>query len=169
MINRISILLFISILVFGSCRYAPYLPKANQVGTNVYGSQITVDPKNRIQIRGELLAIKDSSLFVKKSVGSIKQPEIIRIPINEILNFRLRYIKPQNYSWTIPVFSLFTASHGMFLVFTFPINLLTTVIVATSSDASFVYTKKDISFKDLNMFARFPQGIPEGIDLAKLK
>jgi hypothetical protein len=36
-------------------------------------------------------------------------------------------------------------------------------------ETAYTYSEKNMTFNSLKMFARFPQGIPVGIDLAAIK
>jgi len=52
---------------------------------------------------------------------------------------------------------------------TFPINFVTTIIITSTSEYKYTITDKNLKFEQLGMYARFPQGIPEGINLIDIK
>jgi hypothetical protein len=80
----------------------------------------------------------------------------------------LSYAKHENYGKAIAIFSIIPFSHGAFGLLTLPLNLITTISVAVSTQKSFRYDDKDYSLEKLNMFARFPQGIPPNIDISEI-
>jgi hypothetical protein len=158
------------VLILVSCVTESYLPEVNKIDVNNFGSRINVKRISGPMIKGELIAIDSSQMFVLIDTG--KTDEITRyieiIPVKEIESFRVIYAKPV-ISWvTIPVFTASTASHGFYFVISAPINLLVTSL-ASSGAMAFEYNNQQISYEDLKMFARFPQGIPSGIDISQIK
>jgi hypothetical protein len=59
--------------------------------------------------------------------------------------------------------------HGWYSIFTIPIHLIVTISVTASGENAFKYNNKKMTYEELKMFARFPQGIPPDIDLANVK
>jgi len=164
--NLIITVLFAIIMC--SCKtYSPeYLPVSDTIDTNQFGSYIVITSKsNDDDIKGELIAI-DSNRIV---VLSEEINKCINIPIEDIEEFILRYAEPEHYGWTIPVSTLVSFSHGMFAVFTLPLNLISTSTIWSRGEKAFQYNDEEMSFHRLKMFARFPQGIPTNIDLSSIK
>lgn len=158
---------FIMGALVSGCAVPEYLPKADEIDIDYYGSYIKVTPNTGSFIEGELIAIDTTNLYVLSEAdidGQIKT-----INIHDVKNFRLMYAKPKNYSWAIPVFTLATISHGYFAIFTAPINLIITTSVADGAWKSFQYSEEDMTYEELKMFARFPQGIPDGIEVEDIK
>ena len=91
------------------------------------------------------------------------------IPLKDVNRFNLRYAKPKHYGWTIPTAIILPAIHGVYSLFTIPLNLIVTISVTSSGENAFTYNKKNITFDKLKMFARFPQGLPLNIDIAGIK
>jgi hypothetical protein len=161
----ITILILPAILLLG-CASPAYLPKAGNIGQNPYGSYIKVKLTDKPAVSGELIAIDSTQLIVfneyKKSCETI--------PMNTIRKFELQYAKGKNYGWTIPVFTLLTPFiHGFLSAFTLPANLVVTIAISVSGARDFRYNQKNTTFETLRMFARFPQGIPEGVALTEIK
>ncbi len=144
-----------------------YLPEAEQIGENQYGSYITVNRINDSVVKGELIAIDSTRLIVLVNTDSIKRAETLQT--KEISSFTLRYAKPKKYGWTIPVYTLATLFHGFFLALSAPVNLIVTISVTSSGIQAFQYSEKEMTYEKLKMFARFPQGIPPEIDITSLK
>ena len=148
-----------------SCTSPKYLPSSDKIDINEFGSYIELVRNTAPNIRGELIAIDTSKIVVLTEDAN----KCVVVPVSEVKRFSLRYAKPKHYGWTIPVFTLFTATHGVGLLVTAPINLIVTISVTTSGENAFKYSDKNISYNELMMFARFPQGIPPNIDLANIK
>ncbi|WP_025764253.1 hypothetical protein [Dyadobacter tibetensis] len=152
-------------MIICSCAAPKYLPHPDDIDINKNGSYTKIKCKTTDDIRGELIAIDSSQIVVLSEVSK----RCITIPITEIESFKLQYAAPTHHGWTIPVYTLATLSHGIILLGTAPLNLLVTIIVTTGGVRSYQYRKKDISYEDLRMFARFPQGIPANVKIASIK
>jgi hypothetical protein len=164
--NPTSVLLLFT-LVLGACTYAKYLPKPDAIDISQYGSYIEIKQSEGKKVKGELLAVDSNALTVLSDTNSAKR--VIVVPLNQAKKFSLLYAVPKNYSWAIPIFSLITATHGYFLIFSLPVNLITTISVTMGAIKSFSYNNKKITYEQLKMFARYPQGIPEGVDISSIK
>ena len=149
-------------IIISSCSYPRYMPSADQLDVNQYGSYIKIIQRKAPNSKGELIAIDTSKIIVLTE--KTKQCRII--PINEIVSFSLHYAKPKPYRWTIPAYGIASLFHGVFLVFSTPINLTVTILASSNP---FKYSDKHMSFEKLKMFARFPQGIPPNVDIASIK
>ena len=136
------------------------------VDVNEYGSHIKIIHKTLSSIKGELIAI-DSSKIVLLQKTNLNKCTVFKTA--DIKQFRLRYAKPKHYGWTIPVYTLATISHGVFLIFTAPLNLIVTFIVSVGSEQAFTYTNKNMTYEELKMFARFPQGIPSNVEIRDIR
>jgi len=162
--NKIFAIASMIVLLSGSCSFPGYLPTTSNIGVNEFGSYIRITQHSGKYLRGELIAVDTSNIFVL-----IDNPrQCVALPISQMKGFSLRYAKGKHYGWTVPLYSLFTISHGWFLIITFPVNLITTLVVTASGRNSFTYGEKDINIGYLSSFARFPQGIPPGIDISSI-
>lgn len=157
--------------LLGGCASPKYLPAYDAVDMSEYGSRITVEKTAGQEIKGELIAIDSNSLIILADSNYIKRMNstIIIIPRDEVQKFRLRYARSKNFGWTIPFFGLATFSHGYYLVISAPVNLIITTAITVATASQFEYNEKEMTWERLKMFARFPQGIPPGINVNSLK
>jgi hypothetical protein len=162
--NKIIIIGLIAI-IFSSCISPSYLPSSDNIDINKYGSYIKITRQSNANIDGELIAIDSNKIVVL----SESENECLTVPITEVKQFKLRYAKPKNYSWSIPAYTFFTLMHGLLLIFTAPINLIVTISVKASGESAFRYSDKNMTYEKLKMFARFPQGIPTNINMESIK
>jgi hypothetical protein len=107
---------------------------------------------------------KDHIIVLGENTG-----KCIAIEKSQVLAFTLQYAQARHYGWTIPLSSLVTLSHGAFAIFTFPINLITTIAVTGAGESAFVYKSDNMTYKELKMFARFPQGLPPNVMLSDIR
>lgn len=158
-------------IVISSCKAPEYLPSSDMIDVNKNGSYIRVSRKSAANIEassianGELIAIDSNNIIVL----SKKTKDCIIVPMNDVKRFELKYAKPKHYGWSIPAYTLASFAHGILGIFTVPINLIVTVSVTITGENAFIYKGKHITYDQLKMFARFPQGIPPNIDIANIK
>ena len=159
------------VIIMSSCKTPAYLPSSDMIDVNQNGSYIMVIRKSASNteasefVNGELIAIDSNNLIVL----SEKTTECIIVPMNDVNRFELQYAKSKHYGWTIPVFTFASFAHGLFGIFTIPINLIVTILVTASGENAFIYKGKNMTYDQLKMFARFPQGIPSNVDLESIK
>ncbi len=153
------------IIFFSSCKSPAYLPTSDKIDVNEYGSYIKIVHKTASNIDGELIAIDHNEIIVLTE----ETKECISVPVSEVERFKLKYAAPRKYGWTIPVFLVYPFIHGVFSVISMPIHLIVTIAVTVTGENDFTYSDKNMTYDDLRMFARFPQGIPPNVDLADIK
>jgi hypothetical protein len=159
---------FIAILLaiaLGGCFTPGYLPSFRDIDTNEHGAFIRTYNMDGEKVQGELIAVKDTELVILSDL----EAKCVTVPTREIDRFVLRYARPRHYGWTIPLGIVFSVLHGYYAVLTLPANLVTTVLVTISGENAFRYTDRDISFDKMYMFARYPQGIPAGVELSEIR
>lgn len=154
-----------------SCTAPGYLSTSDKIDVNPYGARIVVHSRTSPAIAGELISVDTSKIIVLKDINFTGRSErtTVTIPINEINRYTVQYARSKSYGWSLPVFTLATISHGWWLVFTAPLNILVTSLVISTGNTDFQYKSKNISYEELKMFSRFPQGIPQNIDLSAIK
>lgn len=164
LITNIILTLFLT-----SCSSQRFLPLAEDVGQNPFGAYIEVNLDNSGIAKGELLGIdtvQNTMTLLAWPKNSPRKP--ITFPLKQIRGYKVQYAKTPNYSWTIPVYAASTISHGFLLIFTMPLNLVTTIIVSVNGKRNFTYSNKNVDLQQLKMFARYPGGIPPNVVLSKL-
>jgi hypothetical protein len=153
------------VIAISSCSSPKYLPSSDKIDVNEYGSYIELLHMNRSMIDGELIAIDSNQIVILTD----KEKTCVTVPVSEVKRFSLEYAKPKHYGWSIPVGLVLPFIHGWYSILTIPIHLIVTISVTASGERAFKYNNKKMTYDELRMFARFPQGIPPGIDLASLK
>lgn len=162
---KTKIFIIILIVITNSCSTPAYLPSSDKIDVNEHGSYIELYQKNKIMLDGELIALDSNQIVIL--TGLDKNCAIV--PMSEVKKFRLEYAKPKHYGWIIPLGIFLPLIHGYYSVLTLPAHLLVTIAVTVSGENAFTYSSKTMTFDELKMFARFPQGIPPGIELAGIK
>lgn len=158
-------ILALFMLLFSSCSTSYYLPKPAEIDIYPYGSLIKIQHKTQGKLSGELIALDKNEIIILTN----RERTGLKIPLEDIKSFRLKYARANNYSWTIAAGTVLALSHGAIALFTLPINWATTIAVVISAENDFQYKNTDITYEQLQMFARFPQGLPEHIDLSNIK
>jgi hypothetical protein len=147
--------------------------------TDPYGSSIIVryktpPKKNTIRTEGELISIERDTLVIltNEYTSGIKalsgKNKIVKIDKNNVRSFMLHYAKTnggRGYMFSAVLIPL----HGFFLILTLPVNLIMMLATDGSEANYYSLTGKRISFDQLYKFARFPQGLPEGVHLHDLQ
>jgi hypothetical protein len=162
--NKGLLYLFFCVVVI-SCTSPRYLPEPERIPQHPFGSYIQLECKNNNRFTGELISVeKDHIIVLGENTG-----KCIAVEKNQVLAFSLQYAQSRHYGWTIPLSSLVSLSHGMFAIFTFPVNLITTIAVTGAGEGAFVYKSENMTYNELKMFARFPQGLPSNIMLSDIR
>ena len=136
-------------------------------GSWVEGTYRTTD-STRGPVRGELIAVAEDTAYVLGPDSTWHE-----VP-RQGADLRLFAYDPNtwtNGTWGA-VGTLSTPSHGLFLIFTGPIWIIwSTATAATASRAPrTAYADDDLErWGALRRFARFPQGLPEGVDPSVLR
>lgn len=168
---KINILILSLLIIFVyACSYPKYLASHDKIDINPYGSEVIITRTKIPTLYAELIA-SDSNQLIVRTYPRYKRPQkILQIPLNTIKNLRLRYAKPVNLGWAIPVLIVQTfATQGFISAITAPLNALFAAIIIDSGDYDYTYKLKHLSINDLKMFSRFPQGIPLNIPLDSIK
>lgn len=162
---KINLPLFVGLLFFASCKLPSYVPKVKDVGINSYGAHIVAIQKSTLETHGELIMVDSLNIVVLSNQGD----SCVKIAKDQIAQFRLFYARSGQKARIIPLYTLVTIFHGIFAVITAPLNLIVTSSVFINDRSELSYTENDITFDQMKMFARFPQGLPEGIALEWIK
>jgi hypothetical protein len=158
-------ILALALVLLAGCAstHAPshFLPVADDAGRTARGGWLVAEIREpgaapRREVMGELLAVAPDSVYLETARG------FEALPIADLGAVRLaRY----NSSWpTIAGLTvggvLWTASHGVFLILTAPLWILTGTISAAVVSRGPIVSPETDGWHALGAFARFPQGLP---------
>jgi hypothetical protein len=151
-------------VLLGACQYPAYLPPPEKIDVSPYGSYITMHHKSNRYIDGELIALDSNKIIVLDESSN----KCVTIPRADIYSCEVRYAISAGYEWTIPFILVLPFINGWYSILTMPMHLITTIAVSVDALHAYVYSDRSMSYEKLRMFARFPQGIPEFLDLADI-
>jgi hypothetical protein len=142
-----------------------WLPSPVEAQRDAFGSWISVQgqPKTAPLVQGELIAIDTDTIHVLAD-GRLVSLARATVCCAELTTYRMDLSELQIWS---AIGTVSTLSHGFVLIVTAPIWALAGTL-ATSS-ASYAPRVASTDPVVLRPFARFPQGIPPGLDRATLR
>ena len=145
-----------------------WLPTADKAQQEAYGAWITVEYHTGSLERiaeGEFIAVNGESVFVLTS------EKLVVIPQNQIKQGRL-VTYDSKYEvlgiWTL-LGVLSTPSHGVGLIISAPVWIVLGSVITSGQSYEPIETTPAHSWNELRKFARFPQGMPKGLDPKTLK
>ncbi|HUS30367.1 MAG TPA: hypothetical protein VMZ53_17785 [Kofleriaceae bacterium] len=122
-----------------------------------FGAWIVVTARDGSETQGELLAIDNGSLFIKTRV---RKPVVI--PLHTVQGAD---VYTYESDWGFGVWGLLgtlsTASHGLILIFSAPIWMLSASIAAGVESAHIRLQIPDDDIDEIRKWARYPQGMPK--------
>lgn len=141
-----------------------WLPEKNKIDQQAYGGWITVHKTDKTVLRGELISVSDSGLYVM----SIEQ--LVFAEKDSISKAKLGKYEESNpvAAWGL-LGTLSTLSHGFGLIFSAPVWVLTSTMMASSYSHNKIIEYPENKLADFRIYSRFPQGLSNQIDLTKLK
>lgn len=171
-INYYSIVILLGLIMASSCKGPEGLPLPSEMPFQGTGAHIRIEQTNRQYVQGELIASNERGVYVLSRFANpeqIVEKELKFLLWHEVKAYTLHYAKGKNHNWRIPVYTLSTISHGFFLVFTLPINLIVTSIAAANATNEYALRKTELPHMELWRYARFPQGVPDGLALEDIR
>jgi hypothetical protein len=140
-----------------------WLGNAESMQRGAYGGWITVTRTDRSYYSGELIAAQQDSIYILNAAGLVVTATS-DMTAAKMETFRAKITS--NAFWgTAGAFS--TLSHGFVLILTAPLWIIsTTAATAAYSRAPLIKTTQ---WSELAPYARFPQGMPRGLDRARLR
>lgn len=169
-LSYISTCLIFWVLLSVSCTtIKTTLPKPSELKEFTKGMWMDCDITDGSKVAGEIIVIDDKQvlLLTKYNITRTVRKDVIK---KALIEFSLTTDHPEKLKSAnaIPVLTL---SHGWFMIFTLPINLAVVIpTVSTHRSGSYAaeYPAK-IKWDELSKFARFPQGVPQGLDYTQLQ
>jgi hypothetical protein len=158
------------IVLVGACAMTP-IPSDKRVSreqavTSGKGAYALLTFSDRATIAGELIAATHNSVWILTSEQSV----LAVYPVSALESVALG-VHDNNARmfglWTT-LGAVSTISHGVLLVFTLPIWLTAGISTTSLESRRGIMEYSPAAFETMNMYARFPQGLPPGIREADL-
>ena len=155
----------------GGCAHnsAPkgWLPRPVEAQAAAYGGWIELSYNQATGQRadGELIAVSADSVWL------FGQDQALVIPITAVKRGKLTAYaaeKGRLVLWTL-VGTLSTISNGWFLIFSAPMWIVGGSLAVGGESRAPERKSQRLSWEELAPYARFPQGMPVGMDLSTLK
>lgn len=138
----------------------PRSPSLTMMEREGFGGYIVVHTPTAL-IQGELISVEPGVVRVR----SLSTRVLSAIPLAEVTKAQLYTYKAEGFygAWSV-VGALTTFSHGFFVVFSAPTWLISGGIAAAVETSHVKLEWPDDSWRDIAAWARFPQGMPPGLD-----
>jgi hypothetical protein len=144
-----------------------WLPRPAEAQAAAYGGWIELSYNQATEQRadGELIAVSADSVWL------LGQDQVLVIPTTAVKRAKLTAYAAQKGPlalWTV-LGTLSTISNGWGLIFTAPMWLIGGPLAVGSESRAPERKVPRLTWGELAPYARFPQGMPEGIELSTLK
>jgi len=145
-----------------------WLPKPSEAQSWAFGGWMSIEyssGRGEKTSQGELIAIQDENIYL------LTAEELAVVPINNVHNSAIYVYKNSVDSvgiWAL-LGTLSTISHGFYALISAPIWIISGSLNASGESKSGCLKYPDKDWQEFRKFARFPQGIPQGLDLQALK
>lgn len=173
--NRTIIIIGLIGILAGGCATVKtprgYLPKAKEFEYEVFGGWMALIYHEKDSTRfaatgGELIAVHNDSVYL------LGFDSLIIIPADNVERGVLVLFKKETgkYALWSSIGLISSVSNGVFAIGTAPLWLIMGIITTVSeSQAKNFRLYPQRSWVEIRKFSRFPQGIPEGLNLNQLK
>jgi len=156
---------------------ASYMPTPDAATMNIKGSWIVLNTDNDALpisgkiISGELMAVQSDSVYL------LTDSALLAVNRNMIISAVLYPFKPQTAVTPIiamlsslpAIFGAIAKDDGAFLLLGVPVMITGAVMSAIEGGGNVMKYPARYQLNDLAKFARFPQGLPSGLDPEKLR
>ncbi len=148
----------------GNTAPAGFLVTPRLAQTEAYGGWVELLVTGGVRVDGELIAVTADSVWVLGTASVV-------VPVANVRQGKLTTVQSEvgNVAGATGLGVVSTISNGILLVFTMPLW----IIVGTAAGSSQSYAPErrvpPLHWAELNGFARFPQGLPDGVSLASLR
>ncbi len=179
----VNLFLFGFLLV--GCAGSKVLPRYDQMHYNPYGAQIKISDGKGYRLQGELIAANDSGVWVlrnfnkedaqalspfpriKNPIQTIDSGNFYFFPMSEVNGFTIKYARSRKYAAMMGA-TVITFGHGVISSISFPLNLIVSGAVAIAGSKAYQYNEGNLHKNELYQFARYPQGLPNPLDVRQL-
>ena len=144
-----------------------WLPKPTEARETAYGGWVELtylDQANEHQLDGELIAVTAESVWVLNESGGLGI-STSAVKKGKLTAYTAR--KGGLTGWTVAG-ALSTASNGAFLIFTAPMWIIGGSLATGAESRAPERKSPPLPWVGLASFARFPQGLPQGVELSGL-
>ncbi|HKE90058.1 MAG TPA: hypothetical protein VKB45_06960 [Gemmatimonadales bacterium] len=167
-------LVFATLLVTTACAYNPapggFLPGPSEAGQDGYGAWIEVGVpvagRSDTTITGELIAASADTLWILPDSGRVAAVPTRTVRNGQVARYRSEAGSVAGFT-ALGVVS--TISNGAFLLLTAPAWLITGIVASSNESHAPLRHLPPRAWADLAADARFPQGLPPGIDLGEIR
>lgn len=164
----------VSLLLVAACATNPapegFLPSPGEAGRDVYGGWIEVTRSvagHEDEVAGELIAASADTAWILPDTGR----GAIVVATAAVTHGRLaRYTSSAGaVAGFAALGTASTLSNGYILIFTAPAWIITGLVASAHESRAPLKDMPPVRWADLAAFARFPAGLPPGIDLAEIR
>ena len=152
---------------FASCGIPRGLPGPEDLPHETRGAHIHVQKSFREHLNGELIAVHGDELVVLPDLRQYEGPVVFHV--DDIYRFRIYYAQGISYNWALLIYPPNSILHGVFGLISLPATILFTSLLHFGSVNEYALRPKDVSLEELKKFSRFPQDVPEGVDLKDIR
>jgi hypothetical protein len=176
---KINVIIYVVfILILQSCITPSYVPKHKKMNQNNYGAYIKIEKKrinsnkpnnNNLISRGELIAIDSNNNFIVLEKYSKK---CLIVKNETIKKYNVKFAKSNNYFLYIPIITFAALIHESspeFFLFSAPVNIVFSSIVAINGVNAYKLSSKKSTIEEIRKYARYPQGISYQLELDGIK
>ena len=156
-------MLFAGILL-GACKGPEYLPGKKDLAISPLGSQIyPYKDGAKLLLRGELLAVEEQFIYIR-----LEETNRNVAIDKEMFNcYELQIAQFDNMSFDI-IMVIASVGNGFLGMLTLPLNLVTAIGMRSASKNEVLFDCFQITQEELYQFARYPAGLPKGIEIAQI-
>jgi hypothetical protein len=161
--------LFLAVACAGNPAPEGFLPSPAQAPQDVYGAwiQVTLSAgRHDSTIAGELIAARTDTVWILPDSGGV-----VAVPTSTVKQGRVARYTSQAGAVagfaTLGVVS--TISNGFLLGITAPLWIITGIVASSNETRAPLRSVPPLAWADVAAYARFPQGLPPGIDFAEIR
>lgn len=160
------------VAVAGACasHTAPegFLPTPEEAQTQAHGAwiELQLDSGPEDRVAGELIAVSQDSAWVLKPSGEVIGIANAGVTGGQLVAYQSQYGRVGTMTM---LGTLSTVSNGGFLILTAPLWIIGGSIAALNQSRAPIREIPPPAWTELAAFARFPQGIPRGLELDPLR
>ncbi len=167
------VFLFSLITLFAACKPQYELSQPEEFKFQTKGLYLKMQNADYSDLTGEIIAVSDSQIIllpvdhngegaVSLPKGFIKDADILIAGTSN---------SPTGLGIWGGILPLTTLGHGYYLQYSFPVNLFLILPIGIDAEEGEYRLRypEELDWEDMAKFARFPQGMPQGIDKSMIR